>query len=122
LQEKFVLLALATLIIGSSITPLMAQGAPIAYNVHVDFFSPFCSLSNLRITLNDQTGRVVASTVIPDAFEVTLTYRTPTPANALTATAFGQASVGSYKTWSVSGSSTITVGNGGDYWITIQLR
>jgi hypothetical protein len=94
----------------------------MAYNVHVDLFSPSCSLSNVRITLNDQTGRVVASTVIPDSFEVTLTYRTATPANALTATAFGQASVGSYKTWSVSGSSTITVGNGGDYWITIQLR
>jgi hypothetical protein len=122
LKEKFVLLALAMLIIGSSITPLMAQAAPMAYNVHVDFFSPSCSLSNLQVTLNDQTGRVVASTVIPDAYEVTLTYRTGTPTNSLTATAFGQASVGSYKTWSVSGSSTIAVGTGGDYWITIQLR
>lgn len=121
MKERLVLLVLSALIIGSCITPLMAQGAPMAYNVHVDFFYPSCSLSNLRVMLNDQTGRVVASTVIPDVFEVTLTYRTPTPANSLTATAFGQASIGSYKTWSVSGSSTISVGSGGDYWITIKM-
>jgi len=116
-----VILSLATIIVGSCITPLMAQQAPLAYNVHIDFYYSSCSISNLRVTLNDQSGRMVASTVIPTVFEVTLTYRTVALTNSLTATASGQANIGSYKSWSVSGSSTIAVGYGGDYWVTIRM-
>jgi hypothetical protein len=120
LKEKLSLLALVTLIIGSSLTPLMAQGT-IVYNIHVNFFYPSCSLSNLHVTLTDQTGRVVAAATVPTMFEITLTYTATSPSSSLTAMAFGQASFGSYSTWFVSGSSRVTVGYGGDYWTTIKM-
>jgi hypothetical protein len=119
--KRTLLFLLATLIIASPITPSMAQGSSVTYNVHIDFFYPYCSLSNLLITLHDQTGRVVAATQIPDAFEVTLTYTTASPTSSITVTVFAQASIGSYDASSVSGTRTIPVGNGGDYWTTIQL-
>jgi len=120
LKRNFLLLLLAILIIGSSITPSMAQSA-VTYNIHVDFFYASCSLSNVLITLHDQTGRVVAETQIPDAYEVTLTY-TAAPTSSLTVTVFAQATIGSYYAGSVSGTRTIAVGNGGDYWALVQLR
>jgi hypothetical protein len=122
LRGKFLLIVLATLIVGSSITPIIAQQTTVTYSVHVDFLYASCSLSSLRITLNDQTGRVVATSQIPDAFEVTLTYSTATPTNSLTVSAFAQATIGSFYSGAVSGSRTITVGRGGDYWILVQLR
>ena len=122
LRGKLLLIVLATLIIGSSITPSFAQQSTVTYNVHVNFFYASCSLSDLRVTLNDQTGRVVAATEIPDAYEVTLTYTTTTPTNFLTVHAFAQATIGSYYSVAVSGSRTITVGNGGDYWTLVQLQ
>jgi hypothetical protein len=120
LKEKLALLALFALIIGSSITPLMAQGT-LVYNIHINFFYPSCSLSNLRVTLTDQTGRVIAATTAPDVFEITLTYTTTIPTNSLTAIAFGQASFGTYSSRFVSGSSRVAVGYGGDYWTTIRM-
>lgn len=120
MKEKLAILAFVALIIGSSITPLMAQGN-LVYNIHINFLYPSCSLSNLHITLTDQTGRMVAATTAPDVFEITLTYATTTSTNSLTAIAFGQASFGSYSSWFVSGSSKVTVGNGGDYWTTIKM-
>lgn len=122
LKRKLLLLVLAVVIIGSSITPSIAQESAVTYNVHVDFFYAYCSLSNVLITLHDQTGRVVAETQIPDAFEVTLTYTTATPTSSLTVIVLAQASIGSYYTDSLSGSRTIAVGNGGDYWTTVQLH
>ena len=121
MKRELLLLLVATLAIGSSITPTIAQESPVTYNVHVGFFYPYCSLSNLQITLGDQTGRIVATTQIPDAFEITLTYAAPTPTSSLTVTVVAQAS-GSYYAGSVSGSRTIAVGSGGDYWTTVQLR
>lgn len=122
LKRNLLLLALATIIIGSLITPSIAQEHTVTYNVHVDFFYPYCSLSNLLITLGDQTGRVVAVRQIPDAFEVTLTYSATTPTSSLTVTVLAQANIGSYYAGSVTGSRTIVVGNGGDYWTVVHLR
>jgi hypothetical protein len=122
LKRNLLLLVLAILVISSSIAPSIAQESLVTYNVHVDFFYAYCSLSNLVITLGDQSGRVVASTQIPDAYEVTLTYSTVTATSSLTVTVFAQASIGSFYAGSVSGSRTIPVGNGGDYWTTVQLR
>ena len=122
LKRELLLLLVATLVIGLSITPIIAQESPVTYNVHVGFFYAYCSLSNLQITLGDQTGRIVAATQIPDAFEVTLTYAAPTPTSSLTVTVVAQASIGSYYAGSVSGSRTIAVGSGGNYWTVVQLR
>lgn len=122
LKRNFLLLVLAALVIGSSITPSIAQESAVTYNVHIDFFYAFCCPSNLQITLDDQTGRIVAVTQIPDPYEVTLTYRTTTPTSFLTVTVVAQANIGSYYAGSVSGSRTIAVGSGGDYWTIVQLH
>ena len=121
MRETLIILSLAIVIIGSSITPSIAQKSPLVYNVHINFYYASCSLSNLQVMLNDQTGRMVASTIIPTAFVVTLTYVAISPTSSLTATALGLASIASYRSWPVSGSSTIPVGAGGDYWVTIRM-
>ena len=121
MKEKPVFLALAVLFIASSFTPLLAQGTIVVYNIHVNITCLSCPLSNLRVTLNDETGRVVAERKIPDVFEITLTYTTTTPVNSLTVYAFGMASFGSYSSRLVSGSSIVTVGYGGDYWTTVRM-
>ena len=117
LKEKLAYLALAFLVIASSFTPLLAQGTVVAYNIHVDVICLACPLYNLRVTLNDEVGRVVAEEQIPAVYEITLTYATTTPVNSLTIYAFGTASFGL-----VSGSTIVTVGYGGDYWTAVRLR
>ena len=121
MRETLIILSLAIVIIGSSITASFAQKSPLVYNVHINFYYVSCSLSNLQVMLNDQSGRMVASTIIPTAFVVTLTYVAVSPTSSLTATALALASIASYKSWTVSGSSTIPVGAGGDYWVTIRM-
>jgi len=117
LKEYIAYLTLALLIIGSSFTPLLAQTSTLIYNIHVDVICLACPLYNLRVTLNDSTGRVVAQSLMPAIYEITLTYTTTTPVNSLTVYAFGVASFGS-----VSGSAIVTVGYGGDYWAAVRLR
>jgi hypothetical protein len=116
LRKELAYLALVVLAIGSSFTPLMA-GTTVVYNIHVDIICLACPLSNLRVRLSDEAGRVVAERTIPDVFEITLSYTTTTPVNSLTVYATGLASFGA-----VSGSSIVTVGYGGDYWTAVQLR
>ena len=118
LKEKLAYLALAFLVIASSFTPLLAQGTTVlVYNIHVDIICLACPLYNLRVTLNDEVGRVVAQEQIPAVYEITLTYATTAPVNSLTIYAFGTASFGL-----VSGSTIIAVGHGGDYWTAVRLR
>lgn len=122
MREKLAYLALAIIVIGSSFTPLLAQEAPYVYNIHVDIICLACPLTNVRVTLNDETGRVVAERTIPTPFEINLSYTTTTPVNSLTIYAVGLTTFGSYSARLVSGSSVVAVGYGGDYWAAVQLR
>jgi len=117
LKKKLAYLALTFLVIASSFAPLLAQRTPLVYNIHVDIICLACPLYNLRVTLNDEAGRVVAEQQIPSVYEITLTYTTTAPVNSLTIFAFGTASFGL-----VSGSTIVTVGYGGDYWTAVRLR
>ena len=122
LRGKLAYLALAVLVIGTSFTPLLAQETPVVYTIHVNIICLACPLTNVQVTLNDETGRVVAERIIPTPFEITLTYSTTIPVNSLTVYASGLASFGSYSARLVSGSSIVTVGYGGDYWTAVLLR
>ena len=117
MKEKLAYLTLALLVLGLSFTPLLAQTTTLVYNIHVDIICLACPLYSLKVTLNDETGRVIVERDIPDVYEITLTYTTTTPVNSLTVYAFGVASFGL-----VSGSAIVTVGNGGDYWTAVRLR
>jgi len=121
LREKLAYLALAILVICSSFTPLLAQETPFVYNIHIDIICLACPLTNVRVTMSDETGKVVAERVIPVPFEITLTYTTTTSVNSLTIYAVGLTTFGSYSARLVSGSSIVAVGYGGDYWAAVQL-
>ena len=121
MKEKVAYLAVALLAISSCFTPLMAQQDTVIYNIHIDIICLACPLSNIQVTLNDSSGRVVAERTIPDIFEITLTYTTTIPVSLLTVHASGVASIGSYSSRLVSGSSVVPVGYGGDYWTAVQL-
>jgi hypothetical protein len=101
--------------------PILAQGAIVAYTIHIDFFDYACSLDIAQVSLYDTSGRLVAVASSPYGGEIAVSVRASTPILALTATAYGQATWGSYYSWQVSGSRTISLGSSGDYWITIRM-
>jgi hypothetical protein len=109
-----------TLIVGLSAAPVMAQGAIVTYVVYVDFFHPICNLSNVQVTLDDPTGRVVATGYSPDGSIIAIIYRTTSPPDSLTVRASGQDSIGSY-TWTASGISIVKIGPETDYWIWVKM-
>jgi hypothetical protein len=127
----------------------MAQGVTVGFIVHIRFiygcsatcpfaalypFYPWLSggygLSNMQVTLNDQTGRIVATGMSADGSEILVPVRTETPIYSLTARAYGYASAGQYSFWTVNGISTIIVQTVGlyepdyvnHYWITIRMQ
>ena len=107
----------------SLLVPLaVAQSVQATYTIHVDFFMIACSLDIQQVSLYDQSGRQLAVSSSPYGGEIAITFRVPsTSVQSVTAIAFGQATLGSYYSWTVSGSHTIVVGSSGDYWITVGL-
>jgi hypothetical protein len=106
----------------------MAQGVTVGYTVSVGFFYPLCFLYNLKVTIYDQNGNVLATGTSPDGSMIILPVRTESTTISLTATASGYASgpltyyLANQPYWPVSGKSTIPVQSiGGDYWITVLL-
>ncbi|HUK50818.1 MAG TPA: hypothetical protein VLV18_07260 [Terriglobales bacterium] len=100
---------------------VLAQTPEVTYTVHIDFFAIACSISIRQVTLYDQSGNSLATTSSPYGVEVAITFRTPTAIQSITAAAFGQTTLGSYYSASVSGTQTVSAGPGGDYWIAIRL-
>jgi len=109
---------LAACALSSSVT---AQDATFNYTIHVDFFAYSCSLSITQVTLYDSSGRMVGITSSPNGYEIEVPVRTSVPISGLTATAYGVATWGSYYTWPVNGSGSVSLGTSGDYWITIRM-
>lgn len=97
------------------------QGVVYNYTIHVEFFSYSCSLSITQISVYDSPGDLVGVGSSPYGGEVEILVRTSTPLTTLTATASGLATWSSYYTWPVIGSSTITIGSTGDYWVTLTM-
>ena len=110
---------LATCALSSSVT---AQAVVFNYTIHVDFFAYSCSLSITQVTLYDPSDRLMGTASSPEGGEVEVSVRTAAPISALTATAYGIATWGSYYTWPVNGSGSITLGSTGDYWITLRMN
>jgi hypothetical protein len=100
---------------------VLAQSPLVTYTVHVDFFAIACSISIMQVTLFDQSGRSLATASSPYGVEIAITFRTPSNIQSITATAFGQTTLGLYYSATVSGTQTVSAGPGGDYWIAIRL-
>jgi len=122
MRQKSLALLFSILMTLSYVAPIMAQETAAVYTVHINFFSYSCGLDSVEVSLYDQTGRAVGVTSSPDGGEVVISFRTLTSINSLTARAIGHASLGSYYSWFVSGSSTLTVGAAGDYWISVAMH
>jgi hypothetical protein len=93
-----------------------------SYTIHVDFFAYSCNLSITQVALYDSSGNVVGEGASPYGGEVEISIRTSAPVTSLIATAYGLATWGSYYTWPVNGSRSITLGTTGDYWITVTMN
>jgi len=122
MNVKFVAVALIILVNSVLITTVIAQSVTIEYTIHVDFFAYSCSLDITKVSLYDPSGNLLGVATSPYGGEVAISIRTPTPVSTLTATAYGQATWGSYYSWQVSGTSTVNLGSTGDYWITIRMN
>jgi len=121
-MKGFITIVLLTLITGSCVAPVLAQGSGMEYTVYIDFYSYSCSLDSVRVSLYDQAGRIVGTATSPYGGEVAISFRMSTPTYSLTARASGHASIGSYYSWFVNGSSVISVGTGGYYWISVGMH
>jgi len=121
-MKGFITIVLLTLITGSCVAPVLAQGPRVEYTVYIDFYSYSCGLDSVRVSLYDQAGRLVGAASSPYGGEVAISFRTSTPTYSLTARASGHASIGSYYSWFVNGSSVISVGTGGYYWISVGMH
>jgi len=122
MNVKFFAVALIILVNSVLITTVIAQSVTIEYTIHVDFFAYSCSLDITKVSLYDPSGNLLGVATSPYGGEVAISIRTPTPVSTLTATAYGQATWGSYYSWQVSGTSTVNLGSTGDYWITIRMN
>ena len=128
LKPSLIMLALCALLVGCSFAPVVAQGATTGFTVYITFFYPFHFLYNIRVTIYDQNGRIVATGLSPDGSMIIVPLRTETQIISLTAAASGYAS-GPFASYQaspsfgvVAGSSTVPVQiNGGDYWVTVNL-
>lgn len=113
---------LLPLLLSPLIPLVVAQSAQTTYTIHVDFYMISCSLDIQRVSLYDQSGQQLAVSSSPYGGEIAITFRAPSASiQSVTAIAFGQATLGSYYSWTVSGSRTVVVGSGGDYWIMVGL-
>lgn len=121
-RKRLIAFVLSTLIIGTFVAPVMAQGFTVGYTIHINFYSYSCSLDSVQVSLYDQTGRLVGAGSSPNGGEVAVSFRTSTPIYSLNARAVGHASLGSYYSWFVSGSRMINVETGGDYWISVGMH
>ncbi len=119
---KFIAFALVILVASTLASTVIAQSVTIEYTIHVDFFAYSCSLDITKVSLYDPSGDLLGVATSPYGGEVAISIRTPIPVSSLTATAYGQATWGSYYTWLVSGSGTVNLGSNGDYWITIRMN
>jgi hypothetical protein len=97
------------------------------YTIYVDLFQyPSITLDSVKISLYDQAGRFLGSTMSLEGAEVAISFTSSRPVYSLTAKAFGLAALnlgyGSEPlgySWFMSGTQTINVGTGGFYWIFI---
>jgi hypothetical protein len=126
LKGIFISVVLSTLIIGTCILPVMAQGGVTrGYTIQITFFYPcMCTLTNMRVIVSDQTGKTVATSTSPDGSMLLVTFRTETPPSTywLILNASGDASFSYYRPWPVHGSSFVAVQMiGGYYYSTIYL-
>ncbi len=119
---SFNVFALVLLVSSTLASTVIAQGVTIGYTIHVDFFAYSCSLEITKVSLFDPLGDLLGVATSPYGGEVTISIRTQTPISTLTATAYGQATWGSYYSWLVSGSGTVNLGSTGDYWVTIRMN
>lgn len=115
--------------VGSFIVPVMAQGGVTAgFTIQVKlYFLCVCELTNMKVVVSDQTGRVVATAVsnsqYADGSLLLITFRVNTPEYWLLLNAMGYASFSYGLPWLVQGSSIIAVQNlGGYYYASILLR
>ena len=116
---------LSTIMIGSFLVPVMAQGGVTAgYTIQVTFFYVCIgTLTNLQVVISDQTGRVVATAVSPDGRMVPISFRVNIPEYWLIVSATGYGSFSYNQPWIVHGSSIIAVQNAENYYYaTILLR
>jgi hypothetical protein len=116
-------MATALTILAACVLPtfVTAQTNAISYTIHVDFFAYSCSLSITQVTLYDSFGRPVGEGVSPVGGEIAIPISAMAPISQITATAYGIATWGQYLSWRVNGISSVTLGNAGDYWITIRM-
>jgi len=121
MKASLVVVAL-TMLLASTLPYAVGQpGTVFVYTIHVDFFAPSCSLSIAQVSLYDSSGGLVGVGSSPYGGEIEISVRTNIPFTTLTATASGLATWSSYYTWPVAGTRSITLGNAGDYWITIAM-
>jgi hypothetical protein len=107
----------------------------VLYRVHIQFVAQ-TSLSDVSVTLYDQSGTVLGKATSPDGSEVEIDFMTSNPPVTLTASAAGQVGVLTWWQYLVSlsqgkplglivatGSSTINVEGsaGGDFYITVVM-
>ena len=117
------LVAIALAVCMACVVPcVFAQpGTVFNYTIHVDFFAYSCSLSITQISLYDSPGNLLGDGSSPYGGEVEILITTSTPLTTLTATAHGLATWSSYS-WPVNGSRSISLGNTGDYWVTLAMN
>lgn len=152
IKGSLIALVFAALILGCT-TPVTAQlcttpvptgcnyNTPVTtgFTIHVGFFYPYFALYNIQVTVNDQTGRIIATGISPDGSALIIGLRTETPIYLVTVRASGYANFGgpypypyayifypisaSYPYWTISGvTNTLPVAtSGGDYWITVLM-
>jgi len=109
-------------LMGCAVPLAYAQpGVVYNYTIHVDFFAYSCSLSISEVSLYDASGVVMGAGSSPYGEEIAISFTTSSPMSVLTATAVGLATWSSYS-WSVNGSNSITLGNAGDYWVTVRMN
>ena len=119
---------LLTIMIGSFLVPVMAQGGVTSgFTIQVKFYYLCaCVLTNMKVVVSDQTGKVVATAVSNSQYDgniLLITFRSETPEYWLLLNAIGYASFSYNMPWSVYGSSIIAVQNlGGYYYAEILLR
>ena len=123
LKANFVAFALSTLMIASMLIPVMAQGVTVGYTIQVEFYSRcICYLSNMQITVSDQSGRVIASGASPDGRMAIIPFRTVTPTQWIIVHTSGYANIAYYRIWQVSGLSIVPVNTAVDYYyVTIKV-
>jgi hypothetical protein len=114
--------------IGAFAVPVMAQGGVTAgFTIQVKFyFLCVCTLTNMKVVVSDQTGKVVATAVSNSQYDgspLLITFTEFTPEYWFLLNANGYASFSYNLPWLVGGASIITVDNlGGFYSAEILLR